>query len=559
MIDVESRAVDLLNPCKFSENLRQQSYVQGNQTNYTPGQTIQIVLPNNGTVDLSNCYLEFDMSLTNQIAALPLTFTVTATPAPTGGTWSLYFEGYLVGTYNYNATAAQIQAALLSNVTIPTSNTTSNTVLQSYGIYGAGNITVTGGPLASGALSFSIGSYYYNQYLYGMPFTVTNGLTTTTSLVIANTQFYVGPSPLVEKYTPIANKLQVNFNSLTIIDVPFANRLIAAIQQMDGQDNVLGKIYEGAYYENGTSITINSLFRMKLDLSFIDFFKIIHPVQLYNNAQIQINIQLEQPQYCLIQANNTQSYLLQNVKLQYHKLTLHESELMMLKNRIMEPGGLVLPFKSWNTFTGVILSGQANANIIFNPARKHFLGILVLMLGQNYYGTSSNIRKLSTFLRNQIDNYRLRVGDTYFPVDRVNSSATSYALLEPVRTLVEFCEVVKNKRIIDDMELLINYNGNNSGPGVPAANDPTFTSYFSQTDENIHTSSALAILCADIGYSNISSLCNRLALQGIDTGAVPNVVLEMNTMNPLQNCDVNIFSLAQEYLQILPQSFNWIK
>lgn len=565
-IDVESRVEDLLNPCKFGENLRQQAYVQGNQTNYAPGGTIQIVLPNNGTVDLSNSYVEFDMSLSGNVAGTSLITLIQRGPgavAADSGNYDITFKGAIITTPSWNTIGTQIAA-----------NINDSRILEPYGVTVAG-----AGVDVNTGITLTWSTAYTSNVLLPDPVGVLGritgtGATVSIPLFITNTQDYSAPTPRVEKYMPIVNKFQVNFNSQTIVDIPNANRLMALIQQMDSVDDLTGKQYETAYYENGFSITPGQTSRFKIDLSFVDFFKIIHPLQLYNNAQVQINLELEQPRYCLICSDATnsgnQSYLLQNVRLQYHRLNLTDRDVRLLKEKINSSEGLIIPFKSWNSFAGTVLEGQANANIIFNPSRKHFLGIAILVLSQAYYARANNIRKLTTFLRNKIDNYRLRVGDIYFPVDRVNSSNVNYSLVEPLRTLVEFCEVVKNKRIIDDMEVFINYAGNVVG-GVSAANDPYYTSFYPVSDENIHTSSAMGILCSDIGYSNLTQLCNRLTLQGVNTGNVPNVVLEMSGMTPPStsasptfplangNCDVLIFSYAQEYLQILPGSFNWYK
>lgn len=564
MIDIESRVEDLLNPCKFGENLRQQAYVQGNQTNYSPGQTIQIVLPNSGTVDLSNSYVEFDMSLTNVVAGTPLrTVIQVGAGVATGGSYDILFNGSSIGTFLWNQAGGN--ASTPGTIVYELTN---GGILDPYGI------TVTSfGPSTDVNVGIELrwDSPYINGALQPLnPFSINNRVTgagpSVIPLFISTPGFYTAATPRVEKYLPIVNKFQVNFNSQTIVDIPNANRLMAFIQQMDSIDDMTGKTYEMPYFENGFTIGSGNTAKFRIDLSFVDFFKIIHPLQLYNNAQVQINLELEQPRYCLICSDATnsgnQSYLLQNVRLQYHRLSLTDSDIRMLKAKIASPEGLIIPFKSWNSFAGTVLSGQANANIIFNPSRKHFLGIGILMLDQSYYADATNIRKLSTFLRNQIDNYRLRVGDVYFPVDRVNSSNVNFSLVEPIRTLVEFCEVVKNKRILDDMELFINYWGNRTvtpGQNASSANDPFYTVYYPVTDELVHTSSAMSILCSDIGYSNLTQLCNRLTLEGVNTGNVPNVVLEMNNMTPIANNDVLIFSYAQEYLQILPTTFNWYK
>ena len=555
MIDIESRAEDLLNPCKFGESLIQQAFVQSVQSTYSPNQQIIINLNNNETVDLSNCYVEFDMSLTNQVAQAPLVLRIirpAVFPPADTGTYEIFYKGIFLAAAVWNQGGAAVAIDINGN-----------------GVLATNAITVTGvGANVNTGIDLSFLTNYPKLGLDVNNFSV-NAQTSAGAIFVPLQTLIISPqvlpTPRLEKTTPIINKLAVSINSETVIDVQNANRLMAFIQLMDVIDDKIGKGYESSYEELGTHIPPSTTSKLKIDLSFIDLFKIILPLELFPNPQIQINLTLEDPRFCLIcsTAGNTaaQSYTIQNVRLQYHKIVLTPEDKNMINTRLNSSSGLIIPFKSWAQFNGSVGNGVATANITFNPIRKHFLGIGVLQLSQTYYGDATNVRKLSTFLRNSVDTYRLKVGNLYFPLDRVNSSNVNFSLVEPVRTLVEFCEVVKNKRIVNDMELLINYDGNyNVGGVIPQANNPSYTKYYPAYDEKVHTTAPIAILCSDVGYSNLTSLCNRLTLQGVDTGSLSNVTLELNGLVPTANCDVLIFSYAQEYLQFFKTNrMNWFK
>lgn len=94
--------------------------------------------------------------------------TLTITGTPTGGTWQFTFLGYTSGSIAYNATAAQAQ-----------------TVVDAF--FGAGNCTVTGGPLPGTALVFTFGGVMSNVLIKS--FGTNNALTggTTPAVSFANT------------------------------------------------------------------------------------------------------------------------------------------------------------------------------------------------------------------------------------------------------------------------------------------------------------------------------------------------------------------------------------
>lgn len=553
----EPRAEHLLSPCKFGDNIRQQTYVQAQTPSALPGTEIRISLPTNETADLSNSYITFDINVTNPNVgaqlALSMVYAATTAPSlPDTGFIELYAFGKFIGKVAYNAIGTDIVTAFNASIEL-----TSRNILASTG--NPANTLVAGVGI--------IFASFEAKYLLQNPFHVANATyqlaTGLQSTIIQTTVPYARPTPAIEKFCPIVNRLYVNFNSTTVIDINDANKLQAVVSLFDGKDNQIGKDLELPYEEQGFIFTSGTRVKAKISLDFIDLFKTILPMEMFNNPQVTIYLLLEQPQYCLICSNATnsaaQSYSISNIKLKYHRLMLTDNDKSLIKNSLHSQDGLIIPFKSWTTFKTTLAAGSTNQNVIFNPNRKHLLGVCFVMLDQVYYSDATNIRKYSVFLKNNIDNYRLKIGNFYFPLDRVESSNTYLSFTEQCRTTIEFAEVVRNIRIIDNMELFDNFSGNTStGPfavGTIASN----TVFDPSQDNYIHTTNVMGILTSDIGYSDSTHMCSRLALQGVDTSSLPNVVLELNGMTVINNNDLIVYSLSQEYLVFKPNSFDWLK
>jgi hypothetical protein len=550
----EPRSYDLLNVCRYGDAIRSQCYAQAQTNSATPGNEIRISLPNNEICDLSNSYIDFDLSPVNAIAAVDLQFTIQSNITVNAGTWELLFNGQAIGgndtthdSFNYGSNGSQVRDQL--NAFEP---------FKSRGY--VASLVGADVPISTGfKLNIAL-SGYYGDVLTGDEFAVIGdvysspGATGASVPVIYTvTQAAVSATPRFEKTLPIVNRLYVNLNSTTIIDINDCNKLQAILSFTDSTFDVVGKYLSYPYVENGLYV---SKIKAKIDLSFIDLYQSILPLDLMNNAQLTIYLQLEQPNVCLVCSNSTnsanQSYLVENIKLKYHRLQLGSAERALISAKINSGSGLVIPFKNWTTLKTTVSS--ANANIIFNPNRKNFLGCYFVMLQQAYYQDATNPCKLTTFLRNNMQNFRLKLGNLYFPLDYAECSNSYYAIVEAIELLKDFTQLVKLKIINGDMECLNNY----TGIGY-IGNDPNDLSYVPWLDLSTHMKCISAVATCDLGFSDKSKLCSRLVMQGVDTSSLPNTILEINGMNIQSVCDIIIYSYSQDYLVVKSNSFEWLK
>lgn len=576
-----SRVTDLLNPCRFTDTVRQQAYTQAQLSDVgPPGGQLRFSLPNNTTLDLSDAYIDLDLVSVGGIPEVAMVFNISRTVAAplsgiAGGSWQLLYDGSSVGGVD-NANLVFRSNTPIGNSAAPAPGSILYVINNYYKFKGRGylatstnaatdtlvtasdiNITISrfggwGGP----PIGWSVSSALISAA--GPPIVPVmlsiDGFTLSDASVLP-----VMETPLVEKTLPIFNRVYIQVNGTTVFDVQGANRLYSALQFLDTEFDSIGKLVEDAYNENGTPFTPRGKFRFFLN--WIDLFQSLFPMDILPNAQIILYLDLELPNLALVcatQLNNpTQSYRIQNAKIKYHTLQLSDSDKSQLRGEL-NTNGLTIPFLNWVYFADTIPNGTVNKQAIFNPSVSNLLGVLFVMVNQDYYADARNVRKLSTFLRNNMNSYRLKIGNFYFPQDKVEVSNTYYSIAEQARELILLTEVINRKPIVDDMEVFSNFAGTQFGVGGNIiGNDPTDVRYVPWFENVNHMKSVYGIATCDLGFAEKTKLCERIALHGVDTSVLPNVVLELEGMSVDGNCDLNIYSLSQDYLTFYSNKFVW--
>jgi len=145
---------------------------------------------------------------------------VTITGTPTGGTYTLTYNGQTTAAIPYNATAAQVQAALvaLSNI-------------------GSGNVTASGGPQPGSAISVTFVGALANTNVAQM--TATGSLTGGSSPAVAVTTSTAGGADLGTGGTEVAKGFLV------------ADKQVRAGRHVDGSLYYRGRVYEDLLPSNG--------------------------------------------------------------------------------------------------------------------------------------------------------------------------------------------------------------------------------------------------------------------------------------------------------------------
>ncbi len=560
-IDTIYRTTDLLSPCRFSENERQQFYSSALQQQYFPNQDMQIALPTKGILDLSQSYFDMDIvPLVNGVLAIvpevQTSFDIhqlAGAPA-SAGSFFIEFNGDSSYPIPFNATAAQVQLLLEGMIQISG---------RDYLVY------CTGGPLPGADITVNIGNFD--------SFNVTpedNGYFTINSndlnaagvpilYVIPTASYTAGvlSSPRMERYTPIFNRIYVQVDSDTPYDCLNFN-VLQAIEQLTEVEFARDmRVWTGSASENGqgwgvypnndlTQTQVAQARRFQLSTGYIPLFRKLLPMSVLQNIQIRIFMRLENPVTCLVigdatNVNNNptnQSYSVLNPRIQYHTLTVTNDEYNILQNAYNSDKGIVLDFRSWSNYNEVI---QANTggqiNTIFNPSSKSFLGMYFTMYSIPYAGLASNVRKITCFLKENIESYKLKIDNRYYPADQIQSSNIYPFYTQMIQELRRFISLVQYKVCTGDAECFINYT-------QFSGQDPSQVAFDIAFGEQIHQSTIMAITTADIGYDVENRLCDQVALMGADTSGSPSVQLEMFGLSPLQSAQLNIHYCHQDFL-----------
>lgn len=588
MLDVVMRSSSLLNPCQFKDNQRAQAFVNSDQQSYTPGGTMQFSLPVGTNLDMTDAYIDFNCSVdptgrvseTTERYELKSHLTEVVLPSTgarssqgaNGGFINFLFDGEISPAVAYNATPEVVYNALASMKRL---------VGRGYKIY------------VEGTTTFQTNGYIiviYNFDKWGMtPRQIAGGLQIINGLAydIEDTWWVIDctlepldspllSTPRLERFQTFFDYVYIQIDNETVYNLTDANILEPILVMLDSEFsssvyNLYGAGHEfglgftevsaSANFGSGDPVfTVNWITRqLRIGLQNIDLFKHILPLKVLGNRQLRLYMHLDSANrtlVCSTSANTAnQSFTLAIPKLQYHKLILspqEEANLLQLKN---SPSGIVIPFRGWSNYKQPILVGSSSLNIIFNPSQANLLGIFFTMFSTEYAANATNHRKLTTFLKNNIGNYRLKVGSVYFPLDAIRSSTSQVSNAEMLSELRNFSELVKYQKIDGD---LFAFNPLWIGSAGSQGTLPTDYGWI-PWDTSIRNQTMLfAIGTSDIGYNDNSGICNYVSLNGVDAKSLANVQLELNDMTVVNQCQIDIFYLHQDYLVFKGDDFKWL-
>lgn len=581
---------NIIDVCKASRTNRAQSYVNADTSSYIPNQQISFSFPN-VLMDNTDAYLEATCTFTNIVAPLPRIQTLTF-PSPLGSFntnsyFRLSYAGYStapliinqlwanaidmpVGVGNQNLedflNALEGPSKEFAPYTVVATIPGSKIVVggnqfvitfslgQSPGSFLADSFEIIDDNIRLGAdlVGFPIGGNATTPptgRVPGVPLSI-NYPTTPTSPIL-----YQDPTlgyPRLERFAPLIQIARVDFDSTNVINLNNCMVLQSSDMLMECIDSYTSNYWvhndlEDGYYNSGS-------FRIKIHLKYIQLLHSILPLGSLN-AIVKVYFTTSFANQALIQSASNQSFILSDVRWNYHRIILNGDEKIKLDNQV-RGDGMVIPFYNWSDFTIEINSGISQQNVIFNPACSNLLGVMFSFLDLPYTQDSSHKRKFSTFLNNYIVNYRLKINEKYYPLNIVNT-IDGTDLLEPIEELTRFINMYKRYDYEEGQspKLFIAYT-------VFGQQDLASAQiYNSQFDQTFNQSSIMAISCADVGYQGPYEKCVFMnqALNGVNTSNVTNVILELQGMSPINGNTLYIYSLHQDYLIIKGNGFEWIK
>lgn len=537
MIAKKSSIHDLINPCQISETNRHQAFQESESSSYTQNGEIRFNLPLE-TIDLTQSYIDGIIQLNTTDAEVPSIYTLDLTGATTG-TFKLGYKGYYTASLNWNVSIADMETAL-ENLYSVGKSFYSVSVAGGFPVY---TITISN----FDGLGFSFDD---NASLVFQQFSVFTGITSVFPY-LRQTQVGVLAYPRLEYLAPIISQVRVNVNSNQIITIDDSNILSSIFTLMRPID----QIYPGyvLYNQNVNGYHSANQFRFRFNLDFIDFFKKILPLNEMN-TQIKLYLQLESNNIALIQSTTGGGiYTITNPRLHYHRIDLSPMEIMRIEKTIFKEGGLVIPFKNWQRFASDIPNGTTDKNILFNPAVRNLLGIMFVMIDNSYKSDPTNSRKLSTYLRNRVGAYRIKLGSKYFPLDQIDSLTSGSDQVEEITELEHFLEMMPDSFDLC-RQLYLNYGGGTINGNLPS--DQIFTNQLGYLSNMTFVG---AVSCSDVPMNQYGHVCLTDSLSGQDVSKLTNCILELKNLNLANDCTIYVYSYHQDFLIVKEGDVRYVK
>lgn len=527
---------DLLNPCQILESNRHQAFVESSASSYNPTGEIRFTLPNSENVDLTQSYIDCTCLLNTTDAEVPSVYSLDLTGA-IAGSFKLGYKGYYTGDLAFNIAAIDLQTALDNLFTIGRSGYTVVVGLVGQ-VY-----TITISNFDQFGLSFDdSSSLIFEEFTALTGLILLHPLTQTTAGVLS--------FPRLEFLNPIITQFRVNVGSEQIIAITDYEVLSSIMELSECINAGYSKFYLNNFQING--FRSSSEFRIRINLKAIDFARKIFPLT-HIKEQIRFYLQLGSNDDVLVQGSSGGgSYQILDPRFHYHRVDLTYEENQAIKDALSSEG-LIIPFKNFTTFSDSLSIGVSNQNILFNPASSNLLGICFVMYGLDYSQTPQNTRKFTTYLRNKIGSYRLKVGSKYFPLDQIDSLVSGNDQVEIILNLEQFLELINSSDDKYDRELYLNYEGFANG------SDPTQLVFIEQFGQPFSQTWCAGISCSDHPSNKYGYICRSDAMSGQDVSNLSNVSLELKGLSLTETNQLLIYVLTQEFIVFTDKGHKWVK
>ena len=556
---------------KYIKKGRTSSKQNAESSSYSAGQSIFINMPKADLVDFTNSFLRFDHSITTSatitntvevVTASCLKATDASATNPTAGFYRIGFNGYgqdqsvigldLESTNRYfytqplafDAVLATIQAAVTALPNVGTSPG------------GQPNIVVT----------LSAGTGFNNgNLIFTFDNSTTDGLYRNRGLADAGILIKVEPvsgfiagagvvcipqvavttagSPSIRTgLFPRASKciasifdyITVYVGSQKIEDVQgygllhsAFNEIFSSAEGMQGRLNMLeGESDAIDRFSNRTGMR----YSLRLILGSL---KQVIPLNLIRD-QLRIELKLVSNLNQVLENGNTTdtlSHTISNVEFHYETLEVDPGYYNALQSQIKSSGQIAIPFHthSWNQQT---VSGTT-ATPILPFSFKRLVGLWFIQRDPTLVNTVTTLEKFKNYFFNNLDNYRWKIKNQYYPQDAV-SALDPQSRANAVESLEYLFRLINTDR---DQELAALYNKK-----------------FVINNRNSLQGKFIAAFCINstsFNGVNPNAANQLLAFSGIDTtGAGNQITLELRYTSSVSSTQIDNYCGHQDSLII---------
>ncbi len=424
----------MLDTMAQSSMTRQIVYARSDSNQRQPRQQVSINLPSSkvGSItDFRSSYLSMDVELTGIIPAVDAVFAFVAVDElnnpqiVTAGNFNINFGQSTSKCFSVVDTDAFIREELLM---LPDFQ-------DLVGRYG-GDLTVVNDLQVDGTLLITVLSDNYDSRdssvtgFYHPKFYITN------AKLFGGVVFLVFGCDSAETVegemqyprtemgsTCFIQRVELEINSDTVVELDLCNILGAInmytknkewIETNGNLTSLTGNIYSRGWTGER---------RIEIDLRYMQALATLWPIGLSEGQDVSMRllITLAPTTECLIQktVNDRSSYVCRNIEWHYHLIELEDPVLLgELQDRINSEQGLSVIYSSWQNFTSEINS-SGSPDILLNYSFARFLGYTGVFRQKRLIQDVSANRKLSTFLKLGVNNYRLKINNRYYPSDSV--------------------------------------------------------------------------------------------------------------------------------------------
>lgn len=552
MLNEMFRSGSLLNVCSYLKSKRSEEYATALNESYNPSSGQMLVsLPVDTTLDMSSSTMDFDVGFTNGTPEVPLIIAIVQVGAntPQSGFFYIEYDGDVSGQIPFDATAEIVEGVL--NNMHPING-------RFYTVH------AMGGPLPASPILVSFSGFNHdNQKIDDISAfaSINNGMTTTNDVLTGSPCFYsistqqnsVFSYPRCEKWFCPFSKASIVVNQKNVYDIQnfdvFYNILQLGRPTYARWDDVL---VSSANDEGQGMLDGQTVIRMAISLEGIDLFKSIFPLNIFKGVKIQLQLNLQSPELCLIfpqDSSPSMSYTLSNIRLHYYAVELHESDVVAIQN-VYNTSGVAIPFFNVSSFTDSVDTGVSNKNINFSPQASNVIGIWSAFLSNGYMGNPENFRKRSTFLANFLESYRVRLASYYFPSD-VSKCSNQYFystdIWQEFKNLTELYYRASTQSDYMGGETFL-YN----------VTSPTVRVYSTEQQRLINVNALLSTVTCDSGYNSTKrERCSISYYQGVDTSNSSTNYLQLTGMTVESPQTCFIFVVTQDALVFSPGKMVW--
>lgn len=531
-----SEVQGLLNSTMSTPDTREQVYQQAENTGQiNPGSVIRFNIPAQDVADFRDSYVQVQLTMTNPVASVNERFEYLATnvlgnqEAAATAYFQLEFMGWTTaGNFTQASTNVQIQSALNALPSVINNGLVGHLIVtNTLSVDGALNI-VNNSP------NFNINSMNYRM-INVVGWFGTNGANTHILEIRQNINTIGSIQYPILEYGigSIIDRITVEINSETFIDITqyfLLWQMYSRLKLVDSRRTSGIVLYNEGQEKD---FIFTGAKKFAIPLFGVGILDNIFPLGLVPGIQFRITIYLAQPTIALTTNVNgsTSSYYVQDCRFYYHNMKYGNDVLNALSRQLTSSQGITYGFVNWSNYNTNITGNTSQLVLNFNL--KRFLGVCAVMRQNNFFNDNTELYKNSSFIKNMISNYRLKVGSNYFPKDKVELTNVNDDVVEAWIEVARFFGIFRplsldpsiNDEALADLNYAADYHNEilyetNGQPDLP--------------------SFIMAISTDSTSYDN-ADMERHDYPRGIDTSGQLNVTLELNNYTLLSDNTASVF------------------